>query len=120
MFLHGGTSISWKSYKQTLVATSMNHSEIIALYDGSRECGWLRRMIDHIQKSCGIGGIESSTIIYEDNTTYCHARFLCQNQVLIVCMIQDQMFHTYGQKCSQITKCHNIEYNYYINNVFKD
>jgi hypothetical protein len=31
-----------------------------------------------------------------------------------------QLFHTYDQKCSQITKCHNIEYNYYINNVFKD
>jgi hypothetical protein len=50
----------------------------------------------------------------------CHTRFLCQNRVLIVCMTQDQIFHTYGQKCSQITKCHNIEYNYYINNVFKD
>jgi hypothetical protein len=24
-------------------------------------------MIDHIQKSCGIGAIEPSTIIYEDN-----------------------------------------------------
>jgi hypothetical protein len=34
---------------------------------------------------------------------------LCQNQVLIICMTQDQLFHTYGQKCSQITKCH--EYN---------
>jgi hypothetical protein len=50
----------------------------------------------------------------------CHTRFLCQNRVLIVCMIQDQLFHTYSQKCSQITKCHNIEYNYYINNVFND
>jgi hypothetical protein len=29
-----------------------------------------------------------------------------QNQVLIICMTQDQLFHTYGQKCSQITKCH--------------
>jgi hypothetical protein len=28
------------------------------------------------------------------------------NQVLIICMTQDQLFHTYGQKCSQITKCH--------------
>jgi hypothetical protein len=36
----------------------------------------------------------------------CHTRFLCQNQVLIVCMTQDQLFHTYVQKCSQITKCH--------------
>jgi hypothetical protein len=37
---------------------------------------------------------------------YCHARLLYQDQVLIICMTQDQLFHTYGQKCSQITKCH--------------
>jgi hypothetical protein len=36
----------------------------------------------------------------------CHTRFLCQNEVLIVCMTQDHLFHTYSQKCSQITKCH--------------
>jgi hypothetical protein len=41
-----------------------------------------------------------------DQMKGCHTRFLCQNQVLIVCMTQDQLFHTYGQKCSQITKCH--------------
>jgi hypothetical protein len=50
----------------------------------------------------------------------CHTRFLSQNRVLIVCMTQDHLFHTYSQKCSQITKCHNIEYNYYTNNVFTD
>jgi hypothetical protein len=38
VFLHGGTTISWKSCKQTLVATSINHSEFIALYEASREC----------------------------------------------------------------------------------
>jgi hypothetical protein len=37
------------------------------LYEASRECGWLRRIIDHIQKSCGIGAIESLIIIYKDN-----------------------------------------------------
>jgi hypothetical protein len=37
----------------------------------------------------------------------CHTRFLYQNQVLFVFMTQDQLFHTYGQKCSKITKCHN-------------
>ena len=63
VFLHGGTAISWKSSKQTLVATSTNHSEIIALYEASRECVWLHRMINHIQQSCGIGSIESPTII---------------------------------------------------------
>jgi hypothetical protein len=67
VFLHGGTTISWKSCKQTLVATSTNHSEIIALYEASRECVWLYRMIDHIQKSCGLGAIESPMIIYKDN-----------------------------------------------------
>lgn len=34
--------------KQTLVATSTNHSEIIALYETSRESIWRRRMINHI------------------------------------------------------------------------
>jgi hypothetical protein len=67
VFLHGGTTISWKSCKQTLVATSINHSEIIALYETSCECVWLRRMIDHIQKLCEICAIESPMIIYEDN-----------------------------------------------------
>ena len=67
VFLHGGTAISWKSSKQTLVATSTNHSEIIALYEASRECVWLRRMVNHIQQSSDIGSMESSTIIYEDN-----------------------------------------------------
>jgi hypothetical protein len=78
VFLHGGITISWKSCKQTLVATSTNHSKIIVLYEASRECVWLRRMIDHkcaclrrmidhIQKSCGFDAIESPTIIYEDN-----------------------------------------------------
>jgi hypothetical protein len=67
VFLHGGTTISWKSSKQTLTATSTNYSEIIALYKASRECVWLRRMINHIQQSCGISSIESPTIIYEDN-----------------------------------------------------
>jgi hypothetical protein len=28
----------------------------------------------------------------------CHTQFLCQNQVLIVCIPQDQLFHTYRLK----------------------
>jgi hypothetical protein len=68
VFLHHRTTISWKLCRQILVATSTNHSKIIVLYEVSRECVWLHRMIDHIQKSYGIGAIESPTIIYEDNT----------------------------------------------------
>jgi hypothetical protein len=36
VFMQGSTTISWKSTKQTLVSTSTNHSEIIALYEASR------------------------------------------------------------------------------------
>jgi hypothetical protein len=35
----------------------------------SREYVWLRRMIDHIHISCGIGVIGLAMIIYKDNTT---------------------------------------------------
>ena len=59
-----------KSSKQNLMATSANHSKIIALYEASIECVWLRRMINHIQQSCGNGLIESPTIIYKDNFAY--------------------------------------------------
>jgi len=33
VFLYGGTAISWKSSKQTLVTTSTNHYKIVALYE---------------------------------------------------------------------------------------
>jgi hypothetical protein len=73
VFLYGGAAISWRSVKQTLVATSTNHSEIIALYEATRECVWLRRMINHIQKSCGKGIVNTPTIIYEEQSheAYC-------------------------------------------------
>ena len=51
VFLQGGTAISWKSTKQTLLSTSTNHFEIIDLYEASRESIWLRRMINHIIQS---------------------------------------------------------------------
>jgi hypothetical protein len=68
MFLYGGTAILWKSCKQTLIDTSTNHFEIIALCEATREYAWLRRVINHIQVSCGIEPIGSPTIINEDNT----------------------------------------------------
>ena len=40
-----GIAISWRSFKQAMVATSSNHSEIITIHETSRECIWLRSMI---------------------------------------------------------------------------
>ena len=41
-FLIEGIAISWRTQKQTLVATSSNHAEVITLHVASRECIWLR------------------------------------------------------------------------------
>jgi hypothetical protein len=45
-----------------------------------------------------VDGVHEKFVYHPKNL--CHTRFLCQNRVLIVCMTQDQLFHTYGQKCS--------------------
>ena len=68
LFTYGNTAILWKSVKQTISTTSSNHSEIIAIYEASRECVWLRLVIQHIQEKCGLSSIKRSpTILYEDN-----------------------------------------------------
>ena len=38
VFTGEGTAISWRSQKQTLVATSSNYVEVIAFHETSREC----------------------------------------------------------------------------------
>ncbi|XP_031116482.1 secreted RxLR effector protein 161-like [Ipomoea triloba] len=37
LFISAGAAISWRSTKQTLVATSSNHVELIAIHEASRE-----------------------------------------------------------------------------------
>ena len=67
-FTNDNTNTSMKSTKQTLIATSFNHSEILALYETSSECIWLRSMINHIQSSCRISlSSNIPIVIYEDN-----------------------------------------------------
>lgn len=68
IFTCGGTAISWRSMKQTLVATSSNHAEIIAIHEASRECIWLRSVSQNIRENCGLSsGKETPTVLYEDN-----------------------------------------------------
>ena len=67
VFLCGGTIISWRSIKQTMVTNSSNHSEIITLYEALRECVWLRPLVQHIHGSCDIATNDISLIVlYED------------------------------------------------------
>ncbi|GJR40317.1 secreted RxLR effector protein 161-like protein [Tanacetum coccineum] len=67
VFLNGGTTISWRSQKQTLVATSSNHAEVIALHEASKECVWLRSMTQLIVTYCRLNLEKSPTVIHEDN-----------------------------------------------------
>ena len=63
------TAISWRSTKQTLVATSSNHAEIIALHEAVCDCIWLRSIVTHIRSTCGLRSTtDEPTCIYEDNT----------------------------------------------------
>ncbi|KAL9165045.1 hypothetical protein ABFS82_06G145300 [Erythranthe guttata] len=71
LFCYNGAGISWRSTKQTLVATSSNYSEIIALDEAGRECVWLRSVISHIRNSCQLYPVTNTpTVIYEDNAAY--------------------------------------------------
>jgi hypothetical protein len=93
IFLHGGTTISWKSCKQTLIGTSTNHSEIITLYEATCECAWLYRVINHIQVPCDIKLIGSPIIIYEDNTIYITQIQSCYVKSNIIKHITLKLFH---------------------------
>ena len=68
VFNCNGTAISWRSVKQTMVATSSNHLKILAIHEASRECIWLKSMIQHIRESYGLFSIKGDpTILFEDN-----------------------------------------------------
>ncbi|RWR95050.1 putative 39S ribosomal L53, mitochondrial [Cinnamomum micranthum f. kanehirae] len=54
--------------KQTLIATSSNNTEILALYEASKEYVWLKSLIQHVRSSCQLPSIAGiPNIIYEDN-----------------------------------------------------
>ena len=51
-----------------MVATSSNHSELLAIHEARRECMWLRSMIQYIRDSSGLSPISNTTTsLYVDN-----------------------------------------------------
>ena len=44
IFIKNGAPISWKSAKQTVTTTSMNHAEFLVFHEASKEAVWLRTM----------------------------------------------------------------------------
>ncbi|XP_049414702.1 secreted RxLR effector protein 161-like [Solanum stenotomum] len=77
LLTYGDTTISWRSMKQTIVATSSNHAEIIAIHEASRECVWLRSVTQHILQLCDLSvQTKIPTILYEDNAAYLFTKAL--------------------------------------------
>ena len=53
-----------------MVITLSNHYEIIEIHEATRECIWLRSMIQYIQESCRLPSIKNNlTTLFEDNAT---------------------------------------------------
>ena len=68
IFIKNNAPITWKSVKQTVTATSTNHSELVAFHEAAREVVWLRNMNKLIKKQCGLDQDNKPIIIFEDNT----------------------------------------------------
>ena len=66
VFLLAGGAISWKSAKQTLVATSTMEAEFIACYEASNQAIWLRNFVTGLHV---VNGIERPLKLYCDNNS---------------------------------------------------
>jgi len=67
VIMYMGAAIVWKSEKQTTTATSTNHSEIIALYEATRDCVWINILRKTICNSAKLDYKQETIKIYEDN-----------------------------------------------------
>ena len=64
IFLLAGGAISWRSAKQTLVASSTMAAEYIAMYEASNQALWLKNFVTGLRI---VDGIERPLKIYCDN-----------------------------------------------------
>lgn len=55
--------------KQTVTATSTNHTELLAFHEAAREFVWLRTMEEIVIQQCGIKTKDQPTTIFKDNST---------------------------------------------------
>lgn len=66
IYLLAGGAISWKSAKQTLVATSTMEAEFVACYEASNQAIWLRNFVAGLRI---VSGIERPLKLYCDNNS---------------------------------------------------
>ena len=64
VFLMAGGAVSWKSVKQTLVASSTMEAEFVACYEASNQAIWLRNFVSGLQL---VDLVERPLQLYCDN-----------------------------------------------------
>ena len=64
MFTFAGGAISWKSSKQTVIASSTIYAEFVACYEASRQVKWLKKFIPELRV---VDSIEKPLKMYCDN-----------------------------------------------------
>jgi hypothetical protein len=67
LFLHNKAPICWKSVKQTVTATSTNHSELLAFHAATKEAVWLHTTNKLIKDQAGLTTASKPITIFEDN-----------------------------------------------------
>lgn len=68
LFTAMGSAVAWKSTKQSTAAPSTSHAEIIALYEATKECVWIKRFMTTLHETCRLDFNPSPITIYEDNS----------------------------------------------------
>lgn len=82
-FHENNAPVSWKSVKETVMATSTNHSQLLAFHEASRELVWLQTMDDLIMRSTPLENHRQLTALLEDEVacvTQMGARFIKADQ----------------------------------------
>ncbi|XP_043714493.1 secreted RxLR effector protein 161-like [Telopea speciosissima] len=73
VFLMGGGAISWKSVKQTIIASFTIQAEFVALFEATTQAVWLRnfiaelRVVDTISKPLQLWCDNNSAVIFSKN-----------------------------------------------------
>ena len=73
IYLLAGGSISWKSVKQSIVASSTMATEFVACYEASNHGMWLRNfvtglsIVDDIERPLKLFCHNKSTVLYSNN-----------------------------------------------------
>ena len=66
IFMLNGGAVSWKSAKQTVIATSTMEAEFVACFEGMKQAAWLRNFMSDLKI---INSVQRPVMMYCDNNS---------------------------------------------------